>query len=193
MAEKEIKPKEQKKPQVEKGKTEKQEKEVKRRPVEEESEILIRILGYDIPGSKNLYSGLTRIKGVSWTISNAVCLKLKYPRTKKISELTNEDITKIEEFLKVMPVFSFLKNRRFDIETGKTEHIFGSDIDMKREFDIKRLKEIKSYKGIRHALGQPVRGQSTRSHFRKKGRVIAGATKKAKAPAAASAAAPKGK
>jgi len=191
MAEKEIKqPKEQKKPQVEKGKMEKQEKEAKKRPVEEEGEILIRILGYDIPGSRNIYAGLTRIKGVSWNISNAVCIKLKYPRTKKISELTTEDIIKIEEFLKVMPVFPFLKNRRFDIETGQTEHIFGSDIDMKREFDIKRLKEIKSYKGIRHALGQPVRGQSTRSHFRKKGRVIAGATKKTKTAAPA---APKGK
>jgi small subunit ribosomal protein S13 len=39
---------------------------------------------------------------------------------------------------------------------------------MKRDFDIKRLREIKSYRGIRHALKQPSRGQRTRSHFRSK-------------------------
>jgi len=174
--------KEQKKPQPSKEKE--KEKESKRAREEEMSEILIRILGYDIPGSRNLFVGLTRIKGVSWAISNAVCLKLNYPRSKKISELSAEEIIKIEEFLRALPVYNFLKNRRFDLETGETSHIYGADIDMKREFDIKRLKEIKSYKGIRHALGQPVRGQSTRSHFRRGGRTV-GIAKK---PAAASAA-----
>ncbi len=138
----------------------------------EENEVLVRILGYDIPGSRNLYTGLTRIKGISWTISNAVCIKLGFPKTKKISELSKQEIQKIEEFLKSLPVYDFLKNRRTDIETGKTAHFFGTDLDMKRDFDIKRLKEIKSYRGIRHALKQPLRGQRTRSHFRTKGRAM---------------------
>ena len=191
MAEKETEPKKQK--QKEQPKEAKEKKESKK-PVreEEQNEVLIRIFGYDIPSSKNIYSGLTRIKGISWTISNAICLKLGYPRTKKISELSNEDITKIEEFLNVLPVYAFLKNRRFDLETGETSHIYGTDIDMKKEFDIKRLKEIKSYRGIRHALGQPVRGQSTRSHFRKQGRAV-GVTKKSSASTAAKPAAKAGK
>ncbi|MCX8159213.1 MAG: 30S ribosomal protein S13 [Candidatus Pacearchaeota archaeon] len=159
-----------------KEKTEKK-KEQKEKPIqksqkEEEHEVLVRVLGYDIPGSKNVYTGLTRIKGVSWAIANAVCIKLKIPHFKKISELSKEDIKKIEKFLEELPIYDFLKNRRYDIETGKTEHFYGSDLDMKKEFDIKRLREIKSYRGIRHALKQPVRGQRTRSHFRQKGRAM---------------------
>ena len=158
-------------------KAEKAEKSKRPDLAREENEVLIRILGFDIPGSKNLYAGLTRIKGVSWTISNAICLKLGFPRSKKVSELSKEDIKKIEKFLEELPVYDFLKNRRTDIETGQTDHFFGTDLDMKRDFDIKRLREIKSYKGIRHALKQPVRGQRTRSHFRKRG-VAMGVKKK---------------
>ena len=158
-------------------KAEKAEKSKRPDLAREENEVLIRILGFDIPGSKNLYAGLTRIKGVSWTISNAICLKLGFSRSKKVSELSKEDIKKIEKFLEELPVYDFLKNRRTDIETGQTDHFFGTDLDMKRDFDIKRLREIKSYKGIRHALKQPVRGQRTRSHFRKRG-VAMGVKKK---------------
>jgi small subunit ribosomal protein S13 len=155
-------------------KTEKAEKveKPKKHEEREEHEMLVRILGYDIPGSKNLYTGLIRIKGISWAISNAVCIKLGFPKNKKVSELSKPDIQKIENFLETLPVYDFLKNRRTDIETGKTEHFFGTDLDMKRDFDIKRLREIKSYRGIRHALKQPVRGQRTRSHFRKKARAM---------------------
>ena len=139
---------------------------------EEEGEVLVRIMGFDIPGSKNIYAGLTRIKGISWIISNAVCIKLGFEKSKKISELSKPDIQKIEEFLKKLPVYDFLKNRRFDPETGKSEHFYGVDLDLKREFDIKRLRKIKSYKGIRHAARLPVRGQRTRSHFRKGGKAV---------------------
>lgn len=153
------------------------EKPKKFEPQKEENEILVRILGFDIPGSKNLYSGLTRIKGISWAISNAACLKLGFPKNKKVAELSKADIQKIEKFLKELPVYDFLKNRRTDLESGQTAHFFGSDLDMKRDFDIKRLREIKSYRGIRHALKQPVRGQRTRSHFRRRG-VAMGVKKK---------------
>ncbi len=145
------------------------EKPKKPEPDREQHETLVRILGYDIPGSKNIYTGLTRIKGISWTISNAVCIKLGFKKNKKISELSKPDIQKIEKFLEALPVYDFLKNRRKDVETGETAHFFGTDLEMKRDFDIKRLREIKSYIGIRHALKQPVRGQRTRSHFRKRG------------------------
>ena len=132
----------------------------------EEHETLVRILGYDIPGSKRIYVGLTKIKGVSWAISRAICVMLQLPVSKRISDLTKEEIKKIEDFMRTLPIPDFLKNRRFDPETGETKHFYGSDLDMKREFDIKRLIKMKSYVGIRHAAGQPVRGQSTRSHFR---------------------------
>jgi len=148
-------------------------KKISKRPDQmEEHELLVRVMGQDIPGSRNLYAGLTRIKGISWTISNATCLKLGFPKNKKISELSKADILKIETFLKSLPVLDFLKNRRSDPETGQTGHFFGNDLDMKRDFDVKRLREMKSYRGVRHALKQPSRGQRTRSHFRTKGRAM---------------------
>ncbi len=174
MAEKQEKPKIEKKAEkataVEKPKRQESQKE--------ENEILIRILGFDIPGSKNLYTGLTRIKGVSWAVANAVCIKLGFPKNKKVSELSKDDIQKIESFLGELPIYEFLKNRRTDLESGKTSHLFGTNLDMRRDFDIKRLREIKSYRGVRHALKQPSRGQRTRSHFRKRG-VAMGVKKKA--------------
>lgn len=162
MAEKENKEQKAQKPQQQKQ----QEPVKKARPEEKQSETLIRIFGYDIPGSRNLISGLTRVKGISWTISNAICIKLNMSRNKKIGELTKDEIKKIEEFLPKIDVPDYMKNRRLDRETGETKHIYGSDLDITREFDIKRLKKIKSYKGVRHAFKLPVRGQRTKSHFR---------------------------
>ena len=157
---------------------EKAEKKQRMSMQEERNEILVRILGYDIPGSRNLQAGLTRIKGVSWAISNLLCIKLNIAKNKKIETLTKDEIAKIEAFLRnpQLPVFFF--NRRFDRETGETKHYIGSYLDIKKEFDIKRLKEIRSYKGIRHGAKLPVRGQRTRSHFRKKAKPM-GVKKKA--------------
>ena len=145
-------------------------KEEKKPYKEEEHEVLVRILGYDIPGSRNIYAGLTRIKGVSWVISNAACRTLKLQKTQRVSELKKEEITKIEDYLKALENLpAYLKNRASDPMTGETSHLFGHDLDLKKEFDIKRLRKIKSYKGIRHAAKLPVRGQRTRSNFRSKG------------------------
>lgn len=136
-----------------------------KRELREES--LIRILSTDIPGNKNILAGLTRIKGVSWSFSNAICNFLKIDKSRKIASLDSEEIKKISEFIKNPKLPAFLLNRRFDRIEGKNIHKTGADLDLQREFDVKRLKEIRSYKGLRHALGQPVRGQRTRSHFRK--------------------------
>lgn len=152
-------------------KSDKQEK-AKHHQEMESTEVLVRISGYDIPGSKQLYPGLTRIKGVSWIISNATCLKLGFPRTKRILELSKEDIKQIEQFIKNPTIQDFQKNRRKDIDSGETSHVIGTDLDMKRDFDIRRMKKIRSYKGIRHTAGQPVRGQRTRSHFRNRGKAV---------------------
>lgn len=130
-------------------------------------EKLIRILSTDIPGDKGIYAGLTRIKGVSWGFSHAICAVLHLDKNKKISSLSKEEIEKISAFIKSPEIPGFLLNRRFDIESGKNMHLIGSDLDLIKEFDIKRLKKIRSYRGLRHATGQPVRGQRTRSHFRK--------------------------
>jgi small subunit ribosomal protein S13 len=147
-----------------------QEEGATRREPKQELASIVRIVQTDIPGHKNILTGLTYIKGISWTISNAVCKILKIDVNAKISELNEADITKITEFLKNPQIPSFLMNRQNDFETGKDSHLISTDLDMKKEFDIRRLKKIRSYRGLRHAFKHPTRGQRTRSNFRAKGK-----------------------
>ena len=165
----------------EKKPVKKEEKKDMRHTVLKE-ESLIRILSTDIPGSRKIDVGLTKIKGISWSFANGVCKILGIDKKRIVSSLTKEEIEKISNFLKNPEgIPEFLLNRRKDLETGKTSHLLGTDLDMQKEFDIKRLKKIRSYRGLRHALGQPVRGQRTRSHFRKAGKKKAvGVTSKPK-------------
>lgn len=151
---------------------------------------LIRILSKDIPGDKTVYIGLQRIKGVSWAFANAICKKLNLNKNKKIEELSEDEIKKIQDFIKNPQLPIFMINRRKDYDSGENKHLHGADLDLQVEFDIKRLKKIKAYKGIRHSTGQPVRGQRTKSHFRTNSRKTGavGVTKKKEAPKAKAAA-----
>lgn len=129
---------------------------------------IVRILNTDIKGGSRIYYGLTRIKGVSWSLSNAVCNILNLGKKRKAGTLTDEEIKKIEETIKNIhekKVPSFILNRPRTLE-GKPKHLTGPDLELQIKMDIKLLREIQSYRGIRHALGLPVRGQRTKSHFR---------------------------
>ena len=139
---------------------------------------VVRILSKDIEGKEAIYSGLTKVKGISWGMSNAVCKKLGFDKRKKIGSLSDDEIKKIEEFMKNPDVPSYLINRKKDLETGEDQHLIGPNLELKKEFDIKRLKKIKSYRGFRHMGGLPVRGQRTRSNFRKNKARGAGIKKK---------------
>lgn len=141
-----------------------------RREPKQELASIVRIVQTDIPGHKNVLTGLTYIKGISWTISNAVCKILKIDPMTKISDLKEDQINKITEFLKNPEIPTFLMNRQNDFETGEDAHLISTDLDMKKEFDIRRLKKIRSYRGLRHAFKHPTRGQRTRSNFRGKGK-----------------------
>lgn len=162
--------------------TEEQAKEKSKKPVVKEEFSLVRIMQTDIPGNKKIFTGFTYLKGISWTLSNAICKNLALDPDKKIGDLTPEEIRiitgYIEKDLAKLP--SYLLNRRKDFETGEDSHITGTSLDMKKEFDIRRLKKIRSYRGLRHALGQPTRGQRTRSHFRtrKKNKAVGVKTRK---------------
>ena len=142
------------------------------------TESLIRIYSTDVPGNKKLFVGLTYIKGVSWAIANAICRTIGIDKNIKVSDLSKEQTDKLEAFLQKPILYPYLKNHQRDYETGESKHILTNELDMTREFDIKRMKQIKSYKGMRHALKQPVRGQRTRSHFRTTGMAV-GVKKKA--------------
>ncbi len=147
---------------------------------EKREERLVRILSKDIEGKMKLYAGLTKIKGVSWTFSNAVCKVLNIDKNKTIGSLTDEEIQKITEFIKNPKLPDYILNRRKDIDTGKEKHLTGTDLDLRKDFDIKKLKKIKSYRGLRHAAGLPSRGQRTKAHFRTNRKRGSGIKKKTK-------------
>ena len=138
----------------------------KQRLEEQESVELIRILGKDLRGDQKLIVGMTKIRGISWAYANALCKILTLDVNKRIGELSSDEIKTIEESIKEVTVPSFLMNRQKDFDTGEDGHLLGADLNLKREFDIKRLRKIKSYKGVRHANRLPVRGQRTKGNFR---------------------------
>ncbi|MEM4181768.1 MAG: 30S ribosomal protein S13 [Candidatus Pacearchaeota archaeon] len=141
---------------------------------------LVRIANTDIDANSKVYKGLVSIKGISWAVSGALCHKIGLDRNKKVKDLTEDEIKKIEEYLEKGDIPVFLKNRKKDRETGEDKHLIGTDLNLQNELDIKRMKKIKCYKGIRHSLGQPVRGQRTKSHFRKNKNKSGGGVKRKK-------------
>ena len=157
-----------------------EQKQITKEDEKKYGERVVRILSEDIEGGMKLYAGLTKIKGVSWSLSNAVCTVMGMDRNRKVGSLSAEEVKKISDFLKNPKIPKFLLNRNVDFETGQDMHKVGTDLELQTEFDIKRLKKIKSYRGIRHAAGLPTRGQRTKSNFRKNRRKGAGIKKKSK-------------
>ncbi len=156
------------------------ENQTEKKSQEKYEERIIRILSQDIPGNMAIYPGLTRIKGISWGISNAICEKLKLDKNQKFGSLTKDEITKISDFIKNLKVPGYLANRKKDPETGEDRHLTAVDLELRRDFDIKRLRKIRSYRGLRHTLGLPTRGQRTKGHFRKNKGKSVGIKKKSK-------------
>ncbi|MEM1535225.1 MAG: 30S ribosomal protein S13 [Candidatus Pacearchaeota archaeon] len=141
---------------------------VKEREKKKEStEGFVRLLDTDIPAEKPVIAGLTRIKGIGFSLANAVCNYFNIDKTKRLSQLSEDEIKKINSLPDVIKNFPpWLLNRQKDRVSGENLHLFTTKLDLAKEFDIRRMKKIKSYKGIRHSMGLPVRGQRTKSHFR---------------------------
>jgi small subunit ribosomal protein S13 len=136
----------------------------------EEVKGIIRIAGTDIKGENQLFKSLQRIKGVSGVLANAVCKIHNLDRNRKVGTLKPEEIKKIEDTIKNPAKFGvpiWMLNRRKDLETGEDRHLIGADLTFMQQQDIKRMINIKCYKGVRHMYDLPVRGQRTRSSFRK--------------------------
>jgi small subunit ribosomal protein S13 len=144
----------------------------------EEDVILVRVLGKDIRGDIKIKSALTKINGISWAISNAVCKILELDKEKRIQDFSKDELARIEDFMKAPELPLFLKNRRKDFDSGDDLHMSGMDLKLRKEFDLKRMKKIKSYKGIRHIVGLPVRGQRTKANFRRNRKPSVAAAKK---------------
>lgn len=134
-----------------------------------ETREVVRIARTGLDGTKPVAKALRSLQGVGDMYGNAVAQVLDVDTDTKIGDLDDEAIDKIEEVIKNpeengIPVW--LRNRRKDRDTGKDMHLIASDLELKEEFDIRRYKGIGSYRGWRHKIGLPVRGQKTKSSFR---------------------------
>jgi small subunit ribosomal protein S13 len=158
---------------------------------------IMRIAETDLDGSKPIHHALTKIKGVSFMFANAVCKFSNIDHKKMAGQLNTDEVNRLNEILANPLKYGFptwMLNRRNDPEFGGDRHLIGSDLKWQTENDIKVMKKIRSYKGVRHTFGLPVRGQSTKSNFRRnKGKGLGVIKKKVAAPAAAPAGGKEGK
>ena len=142
---------------------------------EKEFKHFVRIANTDLDGNKQIAYALRKIKGIGFQFANMICSFSGIEKNKKTGDLTEEDVKKINEIIKDPSKYGapvWMMNRRKDYEDNSNKHLITSDLDFTKDNDLKRLKKIKSYRGIRHMFGLPVRGQRTKSNFRRnKGKV----------------------
>src|SRR3989344_2028436 len=137
---------------------------------------LVRIASTDLDGAKPVYYALTQIKGINFRLSEAICKVAGVDRVATIGKLPDAQVKKLDEAVKHpakagIPVW--MLNRKRDPESGQDRHLLVAELDFEKDNDIKRMKMIRSYRGLRHMFGYPVRVQRTRSNFRKnKGKVM---------------------
>lgn len=147
----------------------------------EEFKHIVRIANTDLDGNKKIADAIRKIKGINFAFSNMICNFVGVDKTKKAGNLLDFEIKKIDEAVRNPKKFgapSWMLNRRKDYETGEDKHLLSSDLNFTHDNDIKMMKKTKSYKGMRHALGLPVRGQRTRSNFRRNKGKVTGVQKK---------------
>jgi small subunit ribosomal protein S13 len=108
---------------------------------------MARIAGVDIPREKRLEISLTYIFGVGKTTAQKMCDDLGLDRNTKVSELTDEEVNKIRQYV----------DQNLTIE---------GDLRRDVQNDIKRKIEIGCLQGVRHRKGLPVRGQRTHTNAR---------------------------
>jgi len=135
----------------------------------DEFKYIVRIADTDLNGERTVLHALTGIKGIGLRMSAFIADSVGVSRDEKIGNLSDEQIGKIQDMVSNLSKYApdWMVNRRKDYYTGKNRHIIGADITLVLREDINRLKKIRAYRGIRHELGLPVRGQRTRSNGRK--------------------------
>lgn len=131
---------------------------------------IVRIANTDLSGEKQLQMALQKIPGIGLPLANAICKVAKLDPTTKTGELDpkhDDTLTRVIHEPEAHKIPVWMLNRRKDPETGADHHLIGGDIKFTKENDIKQQRKLKTYKGIRHAAGLPVRGQRTQGNFRK--------------------------
>lgn len=106
-----------------------------------------RVIGIDIPDNKRLEVSLTYLYGIGRRLSNEIIAKLGLNPNMRAHQLTQDDIARLNGTL-------------------QAEYVVEGDLRRQVQNNIKRLIAINAYRGIRHRLGLPVRGQRTRTNSR---------------------------
>ncbi|MDD2245779.1 MULTISPECIES: 30S ribosomal protein S13 [Proteiniphilum] len=120
----------------------------------------IRIVGVDLPQNKRGEVALTYIYGIGRSAANSILTKAEVDRDVKVKDWTDDQAARIREII-------------------SNEYKVEGDLRSEVQLNIKRLMDIGCYRGIRHRIGLPVRGQSTKNNARtRKGRKKTVANKK---------------
>src|SRR3990167_2418490 len=106
-----------------------------------------RVIGIDIPDNKRLEVSLTYIYGIGRTLSNQIIEKLGLNKNMRAKELNEDQVARLNAIL-------------------TSEYIVEGDLRRQIQNNIKRLIGIHCYRGMRHKLSLPVRGQRTRTNAR---------------------------
>ena len=108
---------------------------------------MARIAGVDLPRDKRIEIGLTYIYGIGRVSSNKVLEAAGVDPNTRVKDLTDDDVKKLADYI--------------------AEHVVVEG-DLRRDvaLDIKRLKEVGCYRGVRHRKGLPCRGQKTKTNAR---------------------------
>ena len=108
---------------------------------------MARIQGVDLPKNKRIEIGLTYIYGIGNSRSSEILKELQIDKNIKVRELNDEQVISIRKIL----------NHKYELE---------GDLKRSETMNIKRLMEIGSYRGRRHRVNLPLRGQRTRTNAR---------------------------
>jgi small subunit ribosomal protein S13 len=141
-------------------------------PVKESKEFrgIVRIMGKDLKGQLKVREGLAKVKGIGRNLANAIGLKVEkdlgISLVLPVGELTDKQIGQIEDIIRDplksgVPVFMI--NHKGDVESGTNKHVVQSDLQIAVHADVERLKNSRSWRGWRTALGQKTRGQHNRT------------------------------
>jgi small subunit ribosomal protein S13 len=106
-----------------------------------------RLLGIDIPNDKQTVYSLQSLYGVGPMVAAELCLKAGIKPTTRARDLTEDEVGRLASLL-------------------ERDYLVEGPLRRKTQQDISRLRDVKCYRGIRHRLGLPVRGQRTRTNAR---------------------------
>jgi small subunit ribosomal protein S13 len=132
----------------------------------QEYRYILRIMGTDVQGTLKTSYAVAQVKGISASLSNAILKKAGVNPDLRVGFLSESDLAKIEDVIREPVKYgipSWMFNRRKDTESGKDTHLLSAELIFKIKTDIDGAKEIRSWRGYRHAYSLKVRGQRTKT------------------------------